>query len=161
MAAINDLFPLSMLKVREEKGHLVTDGFASCYFKRPYCNSERSSENEDFLWQHNFPRIKFILSKNCHSPVDGSRVETGPQSMIIIPYRWRPSWRVNSSGNKTKSFTTKIPSEKLLLCLALWILSKRNDFSCYWLLAVTPATFVQRLADQLVEISRGWLREKE
>lgn len=126
------------------------------------CNPESSLENENILWQHALPSMKSILRKNCHSPVDqSSQVEQRPQSVIIIPHRWRPSLSANGNGNKTKSFTTKIPSQKLLLCLALWILSKRNDFSCCRLLAVTPAKFCSKASETACRnFNRGWLREK-
>lgn len=69
---------------------------------------------------------------------------------------------LNSNGNKAKSFTTKIPSEKLLQCLALWILSKRNDFSCCQLLAVTPAKFyIETSRIACWSFNRGWLWKKQ
>lgn len=94
--------------------------------------------------------------------IRGHRWKQRPQSIIIVPYRWRLSWSVIGNGNKTKSFTTKIPSEKLLQCLALWILSKRNDFSCCRLLAVTPAKFyIEASRTACWNFNGGWLRGKK
>lgn len=162
MDAVNDPFQLSVLKVRERekrKNHLVKDEFASCYCRRP----ERSLEEEDFLWQHNFPSINSFWGKFATLQlIRGHRWKQKPQSIIIIPARWRPSWKVNSNGNKTKSFTTKIPSEKLLQCLALWILPKRNDFSCCRLLAITPAKFYTETSRTACwSFNRGWLWKKK
>lgn len=129
-----------------------------------YCwNCVWSLEIENFHWQHIFPSIKLIFRKNCHSLVDQrSQWKQRPQSIIIIAHRWKSSLSANGNGNKTKNFTTKIPSEKLLQCLALWILSKRNDFSYCRLLAITPAKFCREAARITCQnFNRDWLRKEK